>query len=490
MQKKYVLGGLGLLLHFSSLGQVSGTVEGTVQNSKGVLLPGALVAVKDTYLVDGTDEKGQFHLKGNFTQPVVLVISYVGYETQEFPYNSERSTIPITLIPAQELSEVIVAASRVEENLGQVPVTVDKLNQHQVESITTPDVVAGLSRLQGVDVSSSSMLNGSFTTRSFNSTAGERVVQLADYFPTVSPGLSVTVGNLNGLPTLDIASVEIVHGASSALYGANAFNGVMLLNSKNPFLDQGLTIRLRGGTRNLLDGQLRYAVKLSERVAFKISGGALQADDFVANNQDATSLLLQPTNNPAGSGLGYDAVSRYGDLGYTYSTESLTGKTLAGKTVFLPGFLEADLLQNDTKAHNYKVSPSVSVLLANNVKATVTYLYTNYAGIFQNGTRYAIKNAGGHQGRLSVEGRNWVVRSFWNREFSGRNNSLDDGSYNLALLGNYLQSQPVVDPVTGATLPYTYAQRYFTTCGAAYDQAIGGGITPDAAAIMARNAAT
>ena len=86
-----------------------------------------------------------------------------------------------------------------------------------------------------------------------------------------------------------MASVEIVHGPASALYGANAFNGVLLTNSKDPFKDPGLTVRLRGGNRNLLDGQLRYAVKMGERVAFKIAGGATVADDFIADNKDATS---------------------------------------------------------------------------------------------------------------------------------------------------------------------------------------------------------
>jgi iron complex outermembrane receptor protein len=364
MQKKYLLTGLGLVMHLSGSAQVAEALEGTVQNNKGVLLPGALVTVKGTYLVDGTNEKGHFRLSGTFAQPVVLVVSYVGYETQEFTYKPERNSVPITLMPSHELSEVVIAASRVEENLRQAPVTIDKLTQRQVENLTTPDLVTGLARVRGVDVSNSSLLSGSFTTRGFNSTGGERVIQLTDYFPTLSPSLSVNFGNLTGLPILDVGSVEIVHGASSALYGANAFNGVLLVNSKNPFQDQGLSIRLRGGSRDLLDGQFRYAVKLSERVAFKIAGGALRATDFVADNQDPTALVIEPNNNPAGSNLGYDAVSRYGDIGNTF-----TAGALAGKTVFLPGYSEADLLQNDTKAHSYKVVPTLSVLLTNRIKA-------------------------------------------------------------------------------------------------------------------------
>lgn len=484
MQKNYVLAGLGLLLHYSSLGQTMETLDGTVQNNNGVLLPGALVAVKGTYLVDGTNEKGQFHLKGSFAQNVVLVVSYVGYETQEFAYRPDRAAIPITLLPSHELSEVVVAASRVEENLGQAPVTIEKLNQRQVENLTTPDLVAGLARIRGIDVSSSSMLNGSFTTRGFNSTGGERVIQLTDYFPTLSPGLSANFGNLTGLPVLDVASVEVVHGASSALYGANAFNGVLLLNSKNPFLDQGLSVRLRGGNRNLLDGQLRYAVKLSERVAFKIAGGALQANDFVADNQDATSLAIEPNNNPMGSNLGYDAVNRYGDISNTFVTGAL-----AGKTVFLPGYSEADLLQNDTKAHSYKVVPTLSVLLTNRIKATAFYSYTHLSGIYQNGTRYAQKNSGQNMGALTVEGSNWVVRGSLAKEFSGTHDPQGDGPYNLGLLGSYLQTQAIsgagTNPSTGH--PYTYAERYFGTYAGAYEAAVQAGSSPDAAALAARS---
>jgi iron complex outermembrane receptor protein len=487
MQKKYLLASLGLLLHLSSSAQIAEALEGTVQNNKGVLLPGALVTVKGTYLVDGTDEKGHFHLSGSFTQPVVLVVSYVGYETQEFAYKPERNAIPITLMPSHELSEVVVAASRVEENLGQAPVTIDKLTQRQIENLTTPDLVAGLARVRGVDVSSSSMLNGSFTTRGFNSTGGERVIQLTDYFPTLSPGLSANFGNLTGLPVLDVASAEIVHGASSALYGANAFNGVLLLNSKNPFLDQGLSVRLRGGNRNLFDGQFRYAVKLSERVAFKIAGGAIRANDFVADNQDATASIIEPNNNSVGSSLGYDAVSRYGDISNTFVTGAL-----AGKTVFLPGYSESDLLQNDTKAHSYKVVPTLSVLLTNRLKATAFYSYTHLNGIYQNGTRYAQKNSGQNMGGLTIEGSNWVLRGSLAKEFSGTHDPQGDGPYNLGLLGSYLQTQAIAgagtNPDTGR--PYTYAERYFGTYEGAYKAAVLAGSTPDAAALTARNFAT
>ena len=154
MNKIYLLGSLVLLVPFNSLAQAYQALNGTVYSDKGVKLPGALVSVKGTYLVDGTDDEGHFHINGNFTQGTVLVVSYVGYETQEVPYTpgpGQSLAMGITLQPNRELSEVIVAASRVEENIGQVPVTVDKLDHQLVENITTPDLTVSKSMVAAVE---------------------------------------------------------------------------------------------------------------------------------------------------------------------------------------------------------------------------------------------------------------------------------------------------------------------------------------------------
>ncbi|GAB3878097.1 TonB-dependent receptor [Hymenobacter segetis] len=466
------------MLALNSWAQVPQTISGTVQTEAGMPLPGATIFFKGTYNGGSTNEEGQFQIKADFSKgPQVLSISFVGYETQVLTLAQPDNALVVTLRPSAVLDQVVVAASRVEESIGQVPVTVEKLNQRQVEQITTPDLVAGLGRFKGIDVSSSSLLTTSFSTRGFNSSRSERVIQLSDYMDTQVPSLSSYFGNLLGAPVLDVASVEIVHGPASALYGANAFNGVLLTNSKDPFKDPGLTVRLRGGNRDLLDGQLRYATKIGERVAFKISGGATVATDFIANNQDATSAVIEPANNQPGSVAGYDAVSRYGDVntGYVFANVLVNPATrqpyqnaqgqpiptpteLRGKTLFLPGFSEADLVAGDNKTHSYKVAPSLSVLLTNSIKATADYKYTNATTTYQSASRYRFVNGGAHQARVQVEGRNWFVRGFTTRDFAGGTGAQADGSYNLGFLGGFLQNQVV----PGATTT-TYGQRYVAT---------------------------
>ena len=435
-------------LSASSYAQGLQAVSGTVQTEAGTPLPGATVFFKGTYTGSSTNEEGQFEVKGDFSKGVLtLSVSFIGYETQELPIAGPDNALVVTLRPSAMLDQVVVAASRVEESIGQVPVTIEKLDQRQVEQLTTPDLVAGLARFKGIDVSSSSMLITSFSTRGFNSSRSERIIQLADYMDTQLPSLSSNFGNLLGIPILDVASVEVVHGPASALYGANAFNGVLLTNSKDPFRDPGLTIRLRGGNRNMLDGQFRFATKLGERAAFKISGGAIQADDFRADNQDATATVIESANNPAGSALGYDAVSRYGDVNTLYTFAQATAANpnptftvpsngaripvpvaLQGKTLFLPGFSENDLIAGDNKTHSYKIAPSLSVLLSNRVKATVDYRYTNGTATYQSASRYRFVNSGAHQERVQVEGNNWFVRAFSTQDFSGGRDPQTNGS--------------------------------------------------------------
>ncbi len=463
-----------LLSSGSAWAQQGVLVAGTVQAESGVAIPGATVFVKGTYIGNSTNEEGQFQLKVDFDKgPVVLSVGFVGYETQNITLSQPDNALAVILKPSTILNAVVVSASRVAESIGQVPVTVEKVGARQVEQLPNPDILSGLGRFKAVDVSSSSLLVNSFSTRGFNSSRSERVLQLADYVDTQLPSLNSNFGNLLGIPVLDIESMEILHGPASALYGANAFNGVLLFNSKDPFTSPGLTLRLRGGNRNYYDGQFRYAQKIGERIAFKISGGYLSAIDFVADNQEPTALSIEPNNQGVTSRLGYDAVNTYGDVSNTFDARA---GALRGQTVFLPGYTERQLLAGDDQAKSIKVEPSVSVLLSSALKLTVDYKFTQANTTFQGATRYRFVNSGAHQSRVELKGSNFFVRAFSTRDYSGGRDPKTDGAYNLGFLGGFLANQPVLkadgNPLLDANgQPVSYGQRYFGTYATAYNDA-------------------
>ena len=79
------------------------------------------------------------------------------------------------------------------------------------------------------------------STRGFNGSGNLRFNQLVDGMDNQAPGLNFSVGGVIGLTELDVESMELLPGASSALYGPGGMNGTLLINSKNPFRYQGLS---------------------------------------------------------------------------------------------------------------------------------------------------------------------------------------------------------------------------------------------------------
>ncbi|WP_190242644.1 TonB-dependent receptor [Hymenobacter lapidiphilus] len=454
-------------------------VSGKVLTDEGAPLPGATVFIKGTFIGTSTDQQGNFRVSTDFANgPVTLVFSYVGFDTREIQLQAPEQALNVGLTPsATLLNETIVSASRIEENILRAPVTIDKLSTRQIERITTPEILSGLGQLKGIDVSSASMLFTSVSTRGFNTAKSERVVQLVDYMDTQLPSLNLSPGNLVGIPELDMESIEIIHGAASALYGANALSGVILFNSKDPFVYEGLSVRLRGGERNLLDGQVRYAKKLTEKLAFKLNASAFRADDWLAQNYEAT----QSSDNPAGSTLGYNAVNRYGEGGYTFNPfQQLPGGTnseLYNKTAYLPGFTEQQLTANDNRTSSYRLQGAVSYLLRNDLKLTVEAKHAEGTATYQNLSRFRVKGLGSNQYRVELKSSKGFVRAYTTQDFSGK-------SYEFNQLGTLLQQSPVTE---GGS--FSFQELFYATYNNAYTQARRAGQLPDAALATAQAAA-
>ena len=443
---------------------VEGHIGGAITTNAGEPLPGATVFIKGTYIGTSTNQDGHFDLTRSFANgPVELVVAYVGYETQTILLQKPEDQIAVAMVPsATMLSETVVSASRVEENIMRAPVTIDKVSAKQVERISTPEVLSGLGNLAGIDVSSASMLFTSISTRGFNTAKSERVIQLVDYMDTALPSLNLSPGNLVGIPELDMESIEIVHGPASALYGSNALSGVVLFNSKDPFVYEGLSLRLRGGQRNLLDGQVRYAKKLSEKLAFKINGSLFQANDWIANNYEANNTSLNPANSP----LGYDAVNRYGEISNLYTPYQnqpaagyIVNQELYGKTVYMPGFTEQELIAGDQKTKSYRVQGAVSYLFNSDLKLTVEAKRGEGTATYQNLSRFRVKGLGTNQYRVELKSSKGFIRLYSTQDFTG-------SSYELTQLSARMLTLPTAE---GSSL--NYAQQYFGTYNQAYTQA-------------------
>ena len=123
-------------------------------------------------------------------------------------------------------------------------------------------------------------------------------------------------------------NIELLPGASSALYGSGGMNGTVLINSKNPFKYQGLSFQIKQGV-NHVDGYerpqapykdytVRWASKIGERFAYKVSAQYTEAQDWLPMNTSNYSRLTGNGNGGAIAGTrltdpNYDGINVYGD---------------------------------------------------------------------------------------------------------------------------------------------------------------------------------
>ncbi|MCC5920784.1 MAG: TonB-dependent receptor [Cyclobacteriaceae bacterium] len=427
-----LLSSLFFLLLCSSIS--AQTVRGTITDVNKEPLVGVNVQLAGTFVGTTTDVNGEYSIKVEFSKEnPTLIISSVGYSRESIALTADQQIYDIVL--AEDIilgSEVIISASRVEERVLESPVTVEQVSFKQIENSGNMELFNALGRFKGVDVNSSSMTLTTISTRGFNSPKSERVIQLADYVDIQSPSLNINAGNILGVPELDIETVDIIHGPASALYGANAFNGVILTNSKDPFLYEGLDVRVRGGNRAMMDFQARYAKKITDRLAFKFNATYFEADDFIADNFNPINIDPVSRSRELGdfNTIGFDAVNRYGQL--SQNIRMLDGTDVL---VFSPGWTEREMIADDNRARTIRFQPVVSYLITDDIKATLDFKYARANATYQSTSRYRYMDFGANQLRAEVEGKDWFVRAFWTEDFGG-------DTYDMNFLGASMMRMP------------------------------------------------
>ena len=315
---------------FASNAQNAGAVNGTVKNSSSLeSLSAVSVTLKGSSNGTFTDDKGNFKLNVTQKAPFTLVFSSVGFAAKEVVVTTPTTKIEVSLMPAYVLgTEVVVAASRVAERILESPVTIERISNATIKNSPATNYYDILASLKGVDVVAASLTFKSITTRGFSGSGNSRLNQLIDGMDNQSPGMNFSVGSVIGLTELDVDNIELLPGASSALYGSGGMNGTVLINSKNPFKYQGLSFQVKQGMNHVdsyqrplasfQDWTVRWAKKVNDRFAYKLSAQFTEAQDWLGT--DATNYS-RTTGTANGQTIGgtrlsdpnYDGVNLYGD---------------------------------------------------------------------------------------------------------------------------------------------------------------------------------
>lgn len=303
------------------------TVSGTVKNSSSKEgIPAVSVLVKGTSNGTFTDPDGKFSIKVD-KLPVTLVVSSVGFESQEVSVSDVSKPIEVNFVVITTPGvDIVIAASRAPQRLLEAPVTVERMSSTTIRNVPAPSYYEALTNLKGVDMHTASLTFRTVTTRGFVSSGNTRFNQLIDGMDNQAPGLNFSVGNIIGLTELDVDNMELLSGASSALYGSGGMNGTLLLTSKNPFKYQGLSYNVKQGimhvdgkqrsTAPYYDWSFRYAKNINNKFAFKITAQLLKASDWQAqdyDNVDRSGILSKVIGGDRQNSPGYDGINLYGD---------------------------------------------------------------------------------------------------------------------------------------------------------------------------------
>lgn len=339
------------------------TINGTVldENTQQPLV-GARIFIKDQRVGGLSDGEGKFSIDSPIAPPFELVVTYFGFDTLNYQVESLQKPLKLRLAESQYTTDVVeITGQGIDEKKKASALTIESLGPIAIKQTASENFYDGLGALKGVDLTSASLGIKVVNTRGFNSTAPVRILQTIDGVDNASPSVNFALGNFLGSAELDLRNVDLIVGASSAFYGPNAFNGVIKMESKDPYLSKGLSAFFKTGEQNIIEGGVRWADAFKNKngdefLAYKLNFTYLTADDWVADNRAPVDSSRVPEDHYAG----FDAVNIYGDeYDAAFDLSQVAPWSTRGMTIFYRnGYRERDLLDYETE--NYKANMSLN----------------------------------------------------------------------------------------------------------------------------------
>lgn len=429
-------------------------VKGTVTDNNNEPIPGANIVVGSTGSV--TDFDGNFSISVDQEPPFSLKISSIGFETATVSVSASNLSLSVQLTEANMmLDEIVMSASRLPERIFESPVTVEKFDFQDIQETASSDFYTGLENMKGVQIRRGGLILNQVNVRGFGTLYTEGFVQLVDGMDNAAPVFGFAVGNLIGLSELDIQSVELLPGAASALYGADAYKGIMFMNSKNPFDHEGVSAYYKtgmtssdaGGSEQFYDVGIRAAKKFNDKFAAKATFSYVQGQEWVAADYvGSVDGVTKPGDTD------FNAVNVYGelplgnrDLTNDFSSLLLPGLQALGMAspaqvaqlqgafalapnyfgtanIMSSGYKESELVDN--KATNFKTNLALHYKPSEDSEWILNTRFGGGSTVLQADGRYKLENFKMFQHKIEYNNRNLNVRAYSTIENSGNTHQL------------------------------------------------------------------
>lgn len=433
-----------------------------------------------------TDERGHFSLTTSQAPPINLVISNIGYRADTISVSENNLSLSIALSPSDVLGkEIVVAASRVPESILRSPVSIEHIGSQTIHQTPVADYYDIVGEMKGVSMVTSSLLFSTPTTRGFAGSGNTGMNQFVDGMDNQSPGLNFSVSNVVGISVLDIDNIELLPGASSALYGAGGTNGTLIMTSKDPFQYQGLSALVKGGVMHINDPghkvtpyqqyAVRYAKAFNNKFAFKLNVSYIKAYDWMATDTsdyeaalfktipgtrrsdpnydglnvygDETSANMQDVANSVISAATQQFVTAYEQQTHTAPTQTQINNFLSSNPTASPFYngMQAGMIPNqnvsrtgynekylvDYNTYNLKLGGELAYKITPDLKLSLEGHYGKGTTVYTGSDRYSLKNFHIGQYKLQLNGKHFMLRGYTTQENAG-------DAYNATILGQLM----------------------------------------------------
>lgn len=279
---------LALLLLGAGLGhaQETGRIEGKVSRTDGTAIGGVSVRIDELDRSVLTEADGSF------------VLTDIPPGTYDLSFNlvdrtAEQAGVQVAAGEASRVDKqvdwdvsfaesiTVYSVSRRAERVTEAPAAVTVVPREDIErEAATGQIPKLIEFTPGVDFTQSGLYDINFNTRGFNSSLNRRVLTLIDGRDPAVPFLGSQEWAAVSFPMDELATVELVRGPGSALYGANAFSGVLNMTTRSPKGSEGGKIRVTGGDLSTRRADLRWAWNFGSDWYGRLVGGYQNSDDF------------------------------------------------------------------------------------------------------------------------------------------------------------------------------------------------------------------
>jgi len=318
--------------------QGTATIRGQVTRAGDAEpLPGVQITVRGTGLVAATNTQGRYVMQRVPEGPQTIVFRWLGYVPVERQVTvSGDMTLDIALEPqVVSLADITVsAASREPERIVEAPAAITYVDPRVLQTTApTGQAPLALQEAPGVDLVQSGVNDFNINARGFNSSLNRRVLTLLDGRDLAIAFLGSQEWNTLPVAMDELRSMELVRGPGSALYGANAFAGVINMTTLSPRESPGGKISVSGGELESYKADGRWAGLFGEgRFGLRVNGGYSSNDTWTRSRTlvDRTALQQEYAEAVEGSDITVGLMS-------SPEVRALIGQTCGGATAVCAG---------------------------------------------------------------------------------------------------------------------------------------------------------